>query len=94
MEIVSDLTTEAFLVGLKRLIARRGLPQVIHSDNGSNFLGAKNDLHDLYQFLQSTSTTSAVSQYLLSQRVQWKNIPERAPHFGGLFWGVAHFDTG
>ena len=88
IEIISDLTTEAFLAGLKRFIARRGLPQEIHSDNGSNFLGAKNDLNDLYHFLQSTTTISSVNQYLLSQRVQWQCIPERAPHFGGL-WEAA-----
>ena len=88
IEIISDLTTEAFLAGLKRFISRRGLPQEIHSDNGSNFLGAKNDLNDLYHFLQSTTTTSAVNKYLLSQRVQWQCIPKRASHFGGL-WKVA-----
>ena len=37
LEIISDLTTEAFLTGLKRSIARRDLPNTIHSDNGSNF---------------------------------------------------------
>ena len=61
---------------------------MIHSDNGSNFLGAKNDLRELYLFLQSTSTTSAVNQYLLTQRVEWETIPERAPHFGGLWKGA------
>ena len=88
IEIISDLTTEAFLAGLKRFIARRGLSQEIHSDNGTNFLGAKNDLNDLYHFLQSTTTTSAVNKYLLSQRVQWQCIPKRASYFGGL-WEVA-----
>ena len=87
IEIISDLTTEAFLAGLKHFIARRGLPQEIHSDNGSNFLCAKNDLNDLYHFLQSTTTTSAVNKNLLSQRVQWRCIPKRASHFGGL-WEV------
>ena len=41
IEIISDLTTETFLAGLKPFITRHGLPQEIHSDNGSNFLGAK-----------------------------------------------------
>ena len=85
LEIISDITTEAFLAGLKRFVARRGLPNTIHSDNGSNFKGAKKDLQELYKFLQTTSTTSSVSQYLLTQRVHWETIPERAPHFGGLW---------
>ena len=88
IEIVSDLTTEAFLACLRCFVARRGLPQEIHSDNGTNFRGAKNDLNDLYQFLKSNTTLSAINSYLLSQRIQWHCIPERAPHFGGL-WEAA-----
>ena len=88
LEIVSDLTTEAFLAALKRFVARRGLPGTIHSDNGSNFKGVKNDLQELYKFLQSTSNTSAISHYLLTHRIHWDTIPERAPHFGEL-WEAA-----
>ncbi len=88
IEIVSDLTIEAFLACLRRFMARRGLPQEINSDNGTNFRGAKNDLNDLYQFLKSNTTLSAINSYLLSQRIQWHCIPERAPHFGGL-WEAA-----
>ncbi|GFU82825.1 integrase catalytic domain-containing protein [Trichonephila clavipes] len=38
LEIVSDLTTEAFLAALKRFVARRGRPIEIHNDNGRNFV--------------------------------------------------------
>ena len=78
-EVVSAMTTETFLACLHRL---RGLPTEIHTDNGSNFKGAKNDLSELFHFLQATSTQEAVNSYLLSQCVQWHCIPERAPHFG------------
>ena len=57
LEVISDLTTPAFLAGLRRLISRRGCPQVIHSDNGSNFVGARNQLRDLYRFLQPTPSS-------------------------------------
>ena len=85
LEVVSDLTTEAFLACLWRFVSRRGLPAEMHSDNGSNFKGARNDLSELHQMLKSEPTHSAISAYLLSQRVQWYCIPERAPHFRGLW---------
>ena len=60
-----------------------------HSDNGSNFKGAHNDLNDLYKFLESQAATlNTLTSYLLSQRITWQFSPERAPHFGGL-WEAA-----
>ena len=41
LEVVSDLTTEAFIACLRRFIARRGKPSLIWSNNGSNFIGAQ-----------------------------------------------------
>ena len=85
---VSKLTSEAFLACLKLFVVRRGLPSVIHSDNDSNFKGAKNDLYELFRFLQQDTTPLQVHAYLLSQRVEWKFSPARAPHFGVL-WEAA-----
>ncbi|XP_026476038.1 uncharacterized protein LOC113381302 [Ctenocephalides felis] len=41
-ELATSLSTEAFMSALRRFIARRGCYSVIHSDNGRNFVGAKN----------------------------------------------------
>ena len=76
IEAVSDLTTEAFLATLKRFVSRRGLPQAIHTDNGCNFVGAKNDLRELYKFLMSADTKSAIHSFLLSNRVEWHTTRE------------------
>ena len=88
LEVVLDMTTEAFLACIKRFTARRGLPNEIHMDNGYNFRGASHDLSDLYKFLQQDSTQSAVHSHPLKQRIRWIFNPERAPHFGG-FWEAA-----
>lgn len=44
IELVSSLTTEAFIATLKRFISRRGNPSIIYSDNATNFQGANNYL--------------------------------------------------
>ena len=85
LEVISDLTTASFLAGLRWFISRRGCPTIIHSDNGSNFVGARNQLKEVYEFLQAEDTDSTVHQHLLKDRITWDNIPERAPHFGGLW---------
>ncbi|GFW54512.1 integrase catalytic domain-containing protein [Trichonephila clavipes] len=51
LEIVSDLTTEAFLAALKRFVARRGRPIEIHSDNSRNFVGVNNELRKILKAL-------------------------------------------
>ena len=85
LEVTSDLTTSAFIACLRRFISRRNCPKTIHSDNGSNFVGARNELQDLYQFLADDNTNNIIHQHLLKDRVNWTHIPERAPHFGGLW---------
>ena len=88
IEVVSSLSTGAFNAALKRFSSRKGKPQHIYSDHGSNFIGARNELKELYQFLELSSTADSITQCLLQRRVTWHNIPERAPHFGGI-WEAA-----
>jgi len=40
LELVNGLTSNAFIAALKRFIGRRGSPQHMYSDNGTNFVGA------------------------------------------------------
>ena len=88
LELVKDATSESLVACISRFCSRRGLPHTIHSDNGSTMVGAKNELANLYSVLSTTKTKNGISDYLLSQRVQWKLTPVKAPHFGGL-WEAA-----
>ncbi len=47
LELCSDLSSEAFMATFQRFCARRGTPSHVFSDNGSNFLGAHNQLCEL-----------------------------------------------
>lgn len=86
LELVSELTTEAFLAALQRFTARRGLCEKLFSDNGRNFIGAANELKELQKFLDQEN--AHISEGLIQRKIEWHFIPPRAPHFGGL-WEAA-----
>ena len=44
LKLVNDLSTDYFIMALTRIIARRDRPQRTFSDNGTNFVGANNEL--------------------------------------------------
>ena len=52
IEISHSLSTDSFLNALRRFIARRGKPADIHSDNGSNFIGAERIWRESLQSLE------------------------------------------
>ncbi|XP_055525968.1 uncharacterized protein LOC129718847 isoform X2 [Wyeomyia smithii] len=88
LELVGDLSTPAFLTALRRFVARRGRPAHLHSDNGKNFIGAKNELHELYQMLSNPREVEKISQACVSEEIIWHLNPPKAPPFGGL-WEAA-----
>ena len=85
IELAQDLSTDAFLNCLRRFISRRGKCQHIYSDNGTNFVGARNRLNELSQLLQDRDFQRNVTDFLAKDQTSWHMIPPNAPHFGGLW---------
>ena len=85
LEPVSELTSAAFIAAFRRFIARRGKPRIMWSDHGTNFIGAARELKELYDFLKELKVQQVISEFCSLQNIEWKLIPERAPHFGGLW---------
>lgn len=88
IEVVTDLTTDAFIAALKRFSGRRGLPTDIYCDNATNFVGGANQLKELKNFLFNKETKNAIQAFCLEDFINFHFIPPRAPHFGGL-WEAA-----
>ncbi|XP_058449014.1 uncharacterized protein LOC131428975 [Malaya genurostris] len=88
LELVADLSTNAFLSALKRFVARRGKPTVIECDNAKNFVGASRELSDLYKLYNSQQHQHIVLSQCSQENIQFKFIPPRSPNFGGL-WEAA-----
>lgn len=87
LEVVSDMTSEAFLAAFKRLAARRGHVAEMWSDNGTTFVGAARQLQELFD-VESSSVAVEISDWLASNGTTWHFIPPHSPNFGGL-WEAA-----
>ncbi|KAK7933355.1 hypothetical protein WMY93_004251 [Mugilogobius chulae] len=61
-----------------------GAPQKVWSDPGTNFIGAKTVLKDLYEFLQTQDKTG-IEEYAVrnSTNWAWKVLPADSPHRNG-----------
>ncbi|UYV77734.1 hypothetical protein LAZ67_15002083 [Cordylochernes scorpioides] len=81
LEIVSDLSTLAFLAAFRRFISRRGKPSDIFTDNATNFKGAKNILNNIHQLVKDSS----IQSYVANEHITWHFIPPSAPNFGGIW---------
>ncbi|CAK1604317.1 unnamed protein product [Parnassius mnemosyne] len=74
-EMVDSLSTNSFIMSLRRFIARRGRIDVIFTDNGTNFRGTANLLKDInWQEVESVTAVHAI---------KWRFIPPRTPWWGG-----------
>lgn len=88
IEAVSDLTTKAFLSALNRFFDRRGRSSMLYSDNATNFDAGKKRLEEVYQLWHSEEHRNELSKNLTNAGIEWRFIPPRSPHFGGL-WEAA-----
>ncbi|XP_075990291.1 uncharacterized protein LOC142985934 [Anticarsia gemmatalis] len=77
LELVTDLTSEAYMAALNRFVARRGKPRSITSDNGTNFVGASNEM---YNFLNSSNVPFEIAQ----EGIEFIFTPAYSPHFNSL----------
>ncbi|XP_015522747.2 uncharacterized protein LOC107226442 [Neodiprion lecontei] len=82
LELVTELTPEAFIAALRRFTARRGICSQLYLDNGPNFIGANRELKDIHEFLRKEDET--ITTHLAKQQIKWSFIPPRSPNFGGL----------
>ncbi|XP_055522497.1 uncharacterized protein LOC129716687 [Wyeomyia smithii] len=88
LKLVTDLSTARFIQALRRFTARRGKCATLWSDNGTNFIGARNQMKELLNNLKTKRHHQTVAMECADEGMQWKFIPPGAPHFGGL-WEAA-----
>ena len=82
IEKLSSLDTDAFLNALIRFTSRRGVPETIRTDNGTNFVGAK---REITQAVESWNKSQKLHKHLLVHSTRWYFNPPAASHQGGVW---------
>ena len=80
LEVCHSLDTDSCLLAIRRFVSRRGYPEIIISDNGTNFTASKKVMN-----LDNISIDNSYIAQQLSQNIVWKMNPPLAPHFGGIW---------
>lgn len=82
LELVSSLSTDAFIMALRRFIARRGQMKEIFCDNGTNFVGCDRELKEA---VQRWNTDPQLSAYCALREITFHFNPPLSPHMGGAW---------
>ena len=82
LEVAYGLDTDSFMRAFCRMSNRCGLPEEMISDNGTNFVGAKEELDKL---AKQIIHNDKLKENLVNKGVKWTFNPPGAPHFGGVF---------
>lgn len=85
LELVTDLSSEAFILAFKRFISRRGKCCNLYTDNGTNFHGGKRIISEMAQILLDETTNKDIYSSLAKDGTTFHFIPPSSPHFGGIW---------
>ncbi|XP_045781190.1 uncharacterized protein LOC123878141 [Maniola jurtina] len=80
LELVTDLTKEAFISAFLKFISRRGKPMSVTSDNSTTFIGASNEIASFF-----SKYSDDIKSDLSNRDIEFRRIPQYTPHFGGLW---------
>ena len=78
MDLITNMSTTAFIRCLRKFAARRGSPALIVSDNAKTFKSAN-------KVLKKLNDDHEVASHLVKNRIEWRFNLERAPWWGGFF---------
>ena len=82
IEILNDMTTDAMLNALRSFICLRGAVKTLYCDQGTNFVGAHNELS---REMQAMSSDSALAKYLKERQIEFRFNAPHASHAGGAW---------
>ncbi len=79
LEMLNDMSTDSFLMAFERFICQRNTPKRVITDNGTNFLGASNELELIKKRLNCQVLRRSYPS------IEWLFTTPYTPHAGGVF---------
>ncbi|XP_048877738.1 uncharacterized protein LOC125747060 [Brienomyrus brachyistius] len=80
LDLLPSIDTDAFLMSMRRFVARRGTPAELYSDQGTNFRGGERELKEAFQLMGPE-----LRHQLAKQKISFHFNPPASPHFGGAW---------
>ncbi|CAK1583274.1 unnamed protein product [Parnassius mnemosyne] len=77
LEVAGSLSADSAVMAIRRMIARRGCPTEIWSDNGTNLKAADKELRQ--------AVDAATAEEAAKRTISWRYIPPGAPFMGGAW---------
>ena len=82
IEKLDSLEADTFINAFVRFCARRGVPEKVWSDNGTNFVEREKKLREAVRNWKDDSKAKA---HLLQEESKWEFNPPAASHTGGIW---------
>ena len=81
IEIAHSLELDSFLCSLHRFINRRGKPEKLFNDNGTNFHGGNRELKDSI----ANWNQNQLNNEMIQKDIEWRFNHPTASHMGGVW---------
>ena len=84
IELTNSLDADSFILALRRFMARRGTVRSVWSDNGTTFVGTKNELQRAFKKMKHDKIKSFLQENG-ADWILWHNNPPGASHMGEVW---------
>ena len=75
------MDTDSFINSMRRFIARRGIPELMRSDNGTNFVGGNKELSSAIP----QWNVQQIHGFFLQKHIKWIFNPPSGSHHRGVW---------
>ena len=83
LEVVGSMSGEAHIAALHRVFAHTGLPRVIYSDRGGNFIKSERILREFVSAAIAEGNEE-IRRYCADKKIKFRLNPSYAKHTGGI----------